>query len=214
LNRRQALVWLPACVVPIVGLAYQLHGGINYVHVEALEGLLALDGLILLLISFSPRSKDSLFSKVRNNERDLGMVTLLTFLSALLLTNGLLDLVPLKDGSGLIAGIGIVPGKGLTTLIGIIFLLVAMIALFLLLAREFLEGGTKVDGDRASGVAAADAAVFARVQRIVEDREWSGPYVCLDHDLARVDAHPDVGDRYLEIDGGGTRSDGHIGVRR
>jgi hypothetical protein len=127
--------------------------------VEALEGLLALDGLILLLISFSPRSKDSLFSKVRNTEMDIGMITLLTFLSALLLTNGLLDLVPLKDGSGLIAGIGIIPGKGLTTLIGIFFLLVAMIALFLLLAREFLEGSTEIDGDRASGVAAADAAV-------------------------------------------------------
>jgi hypothetical protein len=101
--------------------------------------------LIILVISFSPRSDDSLFSRVQNSGRDVGMIILLVFLSALLLTNGLLDLVPSRDGSGLIAGIGIVPGKGFTTLFGILFLLVAMSALFLLLVTEFLAGrGAKI----------------------------------------------------------------------
>lgn len=144
-------------MIPVLALAYQLQGGINYLHVEALEGLLAIDGLLLLIIAFSPRVNNSLFSRVKNNDRDLDFITILIFLSTLLLINGLFDLVPSKDGSGLIAGIGTTPGDGVTTLFGVFFLLVGMIALFLFLVAEYLAGSPKPNNDRATGVAASEA---------------------------------------------------------
>jgi hypothetical protein len=162
-NRKQALVWLPAFVVSVSGLAYQLHGGVDYISFEALGGLLAIDGLLILVIAFSPRSSDSLFSEVRdNNDRDFGMITLLVFLSALLLINGLLDLKPAEYSSELVAGIGLLPTKGVTTLLGIMSLLIAMIALFLLLVTEFISSypwwrnfshAQRDGGGRASGAA-------------------------------------------------------------
>jgi hypothetical protein len=122
----------------MLGLAYQLHGGIDFVHLEALEGMLATDGVLILVIALSPQSNNSLFSKVRGNERDFGMITILVLLSSVLLMNGLLDLTLSRDGSGLIAGIGVIPEHGVTTLLGIFFLLAAMIALLLLSVAEFL----------------------------------------------------------------------------
>lgn len=157
LNGKQALIWIFAFAISVLALAYQLQGGVTYVHVEALEGLLGLDGLFLLIIAISPRSNVSLFSKVRNNEWDFGMITILLFLSALLMINGLFDLVQSKDRSGLIAGIGVTPGEGVTTLLGILFLLIAVIALFLLLVSEFLSRNPRINSNHSSGVAASQA---------------------------------------------------------
>ena len=141
----------------MLALAYQLQGGTDFLHVEALEGLLAIDGLLLLIIAFSPRSNHSLFSRVRTNDRNLDFMTIMIFLSTLLLINGLFDLVPSRDGSGLIAGIGTTPGEGVATLFGVFLLLVAMTALFFFLAAEFLAGNPKPSNDRASGAAASEA---------------------------------------------------------
>lgn len=101
--------------------------------------MLGIDGLLLLIVIFTP-SSNSLFRRVTRHDRDFEAISLLIFLSTLLMINGLLDLKPASDGSGLVAGIWVVPGDGLTTFLGIIFLLTAMIALFLLLAGEFLSG--------------------------------------------------------------------------
>jgi hypothetical protein len=143
LNVRQALVWSLAWVVAVLALAYQLHGGIDYLHAEALEGLLAIDGVLLLMIAVSPRSNDSLFTRVRNSHRDFGAISILIFLSTLLLINGLFDLEPYKGGPGLIAGIGTAAGQGVTTLAGVLFLLVAMIATLLFMVVEYLAGTPK-----------------------------------------------------------------------
>ena len=158
MNERQALIWSFTWVIPILALAYQLQGGIDYLHVEALEGLLAIDGLLLLIIAISPRSNNTLFSKVRYNDRDLDFITILIFLAALLMINGLFDLVPSRDGSGLIAGIGTTPGEGVATLFGVFLLLVSMTALFFFLAAELLFGSPKTSKDVASGVTASEAA--------------------------------------------------------
>jgi membrane protease YdiL (CAAX protease family) len=144
-------------VIPVLALAYQLHGGIDYLHVEALGGLLAIDGLLLLIIALSPRSNNSLFSRVRNNGRDLDFITILVFFSTLLLINGLFDLRPSKDGSGLVAGIGTTPGEGVATLLGVFLLLVAMVTLFFFLVAEFLAGSPRTSNDHASAVAAFEA---------------------------------------------------------
>jgi hypothetical protein len=152
----QAWIWFPAFAVPAIALAYQLSGGGDYVHAEGVEGLLGIDGLLLVLATFAPRANDSLFGRVRNRGgTDFEAVTLLLFLSALMMTNGLLDLKPSPDGVGLTAGTGIIPGKGVTTLFGIFFLLAAMVALFLLLADEFLSAGR---GSTPSGPAPEGAA--------------------------------------------------------
>jgi hypothetical protein len=150
---------LPAFAIPALGLAYQLHGGIDYIHVEALEALLGMDGVLLLLTAFSPHSNDSLFGRVRSNGgRDLETITLLLFLSALLMINGLLDLAPARDGVGLTAGYGIAPGQGVTTLLGILFLPAAMIALFLLLVEESLGRAPHTEGHRGQVASSPGAA--------------------------------------------------------
>ena len=143
MNDRQILVWSFALLLPALALTYQLQGGVAYLHVEALEGLLAIDGLLLLIIAISPRSGNSLFSRVRDNQRDFDIITMLVFLSTLLLINGFFDLEPSFGGSGLIAGIGTSAGEGVTTLASVFFLLVAMTALFLFMVVEYLAGATK-----------------------------------------------------------------------
>lgn len=158
LNEKQALVWSLAWVIPVLFLAYQLQGGTDYLHVEALGGLLAIDGLLLLIIAFSPRSNNSLFSRVRNNHRDVDIITILIFLSTLLLINGLFDLVPSEGGSGLIAGIGTTAGEGVATLVGVFLLLVAMFAILMFMVVECLAGTPKNNDDHASGVATSEAA--------------------------------------------------------
>ena len=151
MDERQALVWSVAWVIPVLVLAYQLLGGTDYLHVEALDGLLAIDGLLLLIIAMSPRSNDSLFSRVRNDHRDSDIITIMVFLSTLLLINGLFDLKPSENGSGLIAGIGTSAGEGVATLVGVFLLLVAMFALFLFMAIECLAGTPENSNDQASG---------------------------------------------------------------
>ena len=140
MNDRQTFVWSVALLFPALALAYQLQGGVAYLHVEALEGLLAIDGLLLLIVAISPRSNNSLFSRIRDNQRDLDLITILIFLSTLLLINGFFDLEPSYGGSELIAGIGTSAGEGVTTLASVFFLLVAMTALFLLMVVEFFKG--------------------------------------------------------------------------
>ena len=144
LNERQAFVWSFALVLPALALAYQLQGGTSYLHAEALDGLIAIDGLLLLIIGVSPSSNNSLFSRVRGNQRDSDLITIMLLLSTLLLINGLFDLEPVRGVSGLVAGIGTAAGEGVTTLVGVFLQLVAMTALFLVMVIEYLAGAPRL----------------------------------------------------------------------